>query len=121
MDIDILRNKVIELLDSMKAEDVQMFNVTEMTTVTDYMIVSSGTSNRHVRSIAAHVVEGLREVGVKPLGSEGKEHGEWVLIDYGDVVLHVMQPQTRDFYQLEKLWSPEVKDMLRLYRENVHD
>lgn len=121
MDIDVLKDKVIDLLDTMKAENVQTFNVTEMTSVTDYMIVSSGTSNRHVRSIAAHVLEGLREEGIRPLGSEGEEHGEWVLIDYGDVVLHVMQPQTRDFYQLEKLWSPEVKEMLRLHRENVQD
>lgn len=121
MDIDVLKDKVIDLLDSMKAEDVQTFNVTEMTSVTDYMIVSSGTSNRHVRSIAARVLEGMREAGVRPLGSEGEEHGEWVLIDYGDVVLHVMQPETRDFYQLEKLWSPEVKEMLRLHRESAHD
>lgn len=121
MDIDVLKDKVIDLLDSMKAKDVQTFNVTEMTSVTDYMIVSSGTSNRHVRSIAAHVLEGLREEGVRPMGSEGEEHGEWVLIDYGDVVLHVMQPQTRDFYHLEKLWSPEVKEMLRLHRESAQD
>lgn len=121
MDIDALKNKVIDLLDTMKAEHVQTFNVAELTSVTDYMIVSSGTSNRHVRSIASYVVEGLRDEGVKPVGSEGEEHGEWVLIDYGDVVLHVMQPQTRDFYQLEKLWSPEVRDMLRRHRESAHD
>lgn len=121
MEIDILKNKVIDLLDEMKAGDVQTFNVADMTTVTDYMIVSSGTSNRHVRSIASHVRDELREEGIRPLGSEGEEHGEWILIDYGDVVLHVLQQQTRNFYQLEKLWSPDVKEMLRLQRESANE
>jgi ribosome-associated protein len=121
MDIDVLKNKVVELLDDIKAEDVQVFNVTDMTSVTDYMIVATGTSNRHVRAIANHVVEELREAGVRPLGSEGTEHGEWVLLDYGDVVLHVMQPRVRDFYQLEKLWSPDVREMLRRHRESASD
>jgi len=119
MEIDVLKNRVVDLLDEMKAVDTQAFNVAEMTSVTDYMIVSSGTSNRHVRSIASHVRDELRDEGLRPLGSEGEEHGEWILIDYGDVVLHVMQPETRDFYQLEKLWSPDVKEMLRLHRESV--
>ncbi|MFZ0488333.1 MAG: ribosome silencing factor [Arenicellales bacterium] len=119
MEIDVLKNRVVDLLDEMKALDIQVFNVAEMTSVTDYMIVSSGTSNRHVRSIARHVLDELRDEGLRPLGSEGEEHGEWVLIDYGDVVLHVMQPETRDFYQLEKLWSPDVKEMLRLHQESV--
>lgn len=121
MDIEVLKNRVIELLDDIKAEDVQVFNVADMTSVTDYMIVATGTSNRHVRAIANHVVEELREAGVRPVGSEGTEHGEWVLLDYGDVVLHVMQPRVRDFYQLEKLWSPDVKEMLRQHRESAND
>lgn len=119
MDIDVLKSRVMDLLDEMKAEDVRAFNVADMTSVTDYMIVSSGTSNRHVKSIAAHVLDELRDQGRRPLGSEGEEHGEWVLIDYGDVVLHVMKPETRDFYQLEKLWSPDVREMLRLHRESA--
>lgn len=121
MDNDVLKNKVVNLLDEIKAENVQVFDVTEMTTVTDCMIVSSGTSNRHVRSIARHVLDELRGEGLRPCGSEGEEHGEWILIDYGDVVLHVMQPRTREFYQLEKLWDPEVVEMLRLHRERAND
>jgi ribosome-associated protein len=121
MEIGVLKDKVIDLLDEMKALDVQTFDVTGMTTVTDYMIVTSGSSSRHVRSIASRVLEELREDGVRPLGSEGEEHGEWVLIDYGDVVLHVMRSETREFYQLEKLWSPDVKEMLRRHREGASE
>jgi len=121
MDTDVLKDKVLALLDDMKARDVQVFHVAEMTAVTDYMVVASGTSNRHVRSIAAHVVDELRKAGLKPYGSEGEEHAEWILLDYGDVVLHVMQPETREFYQLEKLWSPDVMEMLRLQRESASD
>lgn len=121
MDTEVLKDTVLELLDDMKAEDVQVFNVAEMTTVTDYMIVASGTSNRHVRSIASNVADELRETGLRPYGSEGEEHGEWILLDYGDLVVHVMQPGTREFYQLEKLWSPDVMEMLRLHRESAKD
>lgn len=122
MEIDVLKDKLIELLEEIKAQDVQTFNVADLTTVTDYMIVTSGTSNRHTRSIAAHVMDEMRDrEGIKPVGSEGEDHGEWVLIDYGDVVVHVMQQQVRDFYQLEKLWNPDVKEMLRLYQESAND
>jgi ribosome-associated protein len=79
-----------------------------MTSITDYMIVASGRSNRQVRALADKVVEATATVGVKPLGIEGQEPGEWILIDLGDVVVHTMQPATRDFYQLEKLWSESV-------------
>lgn len=122
MEIDVLKDKLIDLLEEIKAQDVQTFNVADLTTVTDYMIVTSGTSNRHARSIAAHLMDEMRSrEGIKPVGSEGEDHGEWVLIDYGDVVVHVMQQQVRDFYQLEKLWSPDVKEMLRLHQESAND
>ncbi|HSH43952.1 MAG TPA: ribosome silencing factor [Arenicellales bacterium] len=121
MDTDVFKDRILGLLDDIKARDVQVFDVREMTTVTDWMVVASGTSSRHVKSIASHVVDELREEGLRPYGSEGEEHGEWVLLDYGDVVLHVMQPETREFYQLEKLWSPEVEEMLRLHRESPND
>ncbi|HYA37146.1 MAG TPA: ribosome silencing factor [Candidatus Methylomirabilis sp.] len=88
-----------------KARDIAVLDVRKVSDFTDYMVIATGTSNRHVQSTADKVVESLREHGVRPVGSEGQKIGDWVLIDFGDVVVHVMREQTRDFYNLEKLWS----------------
>ena len=96
---------IVKALDALKSDNIQVLDVRGMTSITDYMIVASGRSNRQVRALADKVVEAAATVGVKPVGVEGHEPGEWVLIDLGDVVVHTMQPATRDFYQLEKLWS----------------
>ena len=96
---------VLEALSDRKARDVVAFDVTEITTIADHMIVSSGTSDRHVKSIAEHVVAHLRNNDHKANGIEGADLGEWVLVDLGDVILHVMQPRVREFYNLEKLWG----------------
>jgi ribosome-associated protein len=96
---------VEEALEDLKVIDVVALNVTGFTSVTDYMLIASGTSNRHVRSIADNVMETVKAAGEVVLGVEGHEHGEWVLVDLGDVVVHVMQPQVRDFYKLENLWD----------------
>jgi len=102
-------NKLLELvqtaLNDLKAQDVTVINVHEITKITDYMVIASGSSNRHVRSIADHLVEAAKQQGYEPIGVEGHEYGEWVLVDLDDVVVHVMQPVTRDFYKLENLWS----------------
>lgn len=100
-----LQTAVVAALEDAKAQDVVSLDVRKMTDVADYMIVASGTSTRHVASMADKVADKLRGLGRKPLGIEGQDIGEWVLIDYGDVVVHLMRPQTRDFYNLEKLWS----------------
>jgi ribosome-associated protein len=92
-------------LDDMKARDVRVIDVRKLTTVTDYMIIASGTSDRHVRSIADRLVERATEAGCKPLGTEGGDAGEWVLVDLQDVVVHVMQGKIRDVYKLENLWD----------------
>ena len=94
-----------EALADMKAREVRVLEVRNMTSITDYMVVASGTSDRHVRSIADRVLEKAREIGCRPLGLEGQEHGEWVLVDLDDVVIHIMQPRVRDFYKLENLWE----------------
>ena len=92
-------------LDDMKARDIRVIDVRKLTTVTDYMIIASGTSDRHVRSIANRLVERATEEGCKPLGTEGGDAGEWVLVDLQDVVVHVMQGKIRDIYKLENLWD----------------
>jgi ribosome-associated protein len=108
MQAEELSQFIVKALDALKADNIQVLDVRGMTSITDYMIVASGRSNRQVRALADKVVEAAATVGVKPLGTEGQEPGEWVLIDLGDVVVHAMQPATRDFYQLEKLWSESV-------------
>lgn len=100
-----LNEQIVEALDDLKAQKVVQLDVREMTDVTDYLIIANGTSNRHVKSLANNVVEELKKADHRPLGVEGMEAGEWVLVDYADVVVHLMLPAIRDFYELEKLWS----------------
>ncbi len=92
-------------LEERKARDIVALDVGGITTITDFMIVASGTSDRHVRSIAEFVVESLRSAGLREIGIEGADQGEWVLVDFNDVIVHVMQPEIRAFYNLEKLWE----------------
>ena len=105
MEIEKLKKLVIDALEDVKAQDIHIMDVREITSITDYMIIASGTSGRQVKALAQNVIEESKKNGVKPIGSEGEEKAEWVLVDLGDIIVHVMQPATRDFYQLEKLWS----------------
>ncbi|MGD9388623.1 MAG: ribosome silencing factor [Gammaproteobacteria bacterium] len=102
---DSLQNIVVEALEDLKARDVRVMDVRGLTSIADAMIVASGTSDRHVRSLAENVIEKCKESGHRPFGVEGLKDGEWVLVDLHDVVVHVMLPRVRDFYNLEKLWS----------------
>lgn len=96
---------VINALEDLKGKEIVQLDVREMTDVTDTLIIASGTSNRHVKSMANNVVEDSKKLGYMPLGVEGIDAGDWVLVDFGDIVVHVMQEETRNFYELEKLWS----------------
>jgi ribosome-associated protein len=96
---------VIDKLEDMKARDIVQVNVEGKSTVTDMLLVCSGNSKKHVSSIAENLVVEMKSADIPPLSVEGKETGEWVLVDLGNVVVHVMQDETRDFYQLEKLWQ----------------
>ncbi|MCW8935241.1 MAG: ribosome silencing factor [Gammaproteobacteria bacterium] len=100
-----LKQLILTTLEDMKAEDVIELDVNGKTSVTDLLIIASGTSSRHVKSIASNVAIEAKKHGKKPLGIEGEAQGEWVLVDLGDIVVHVMQPHVRQFYDLEKLWS----------------
>ncbi len=103
-----LKKIVIEALEDLKAQDIATIDVRGRASFTDMMIFASGTSSRHVISIAESVIEAVCDAGVPPIGVEGETVGEWVLIDLGDAVVHVMQPDTRTFYDLEKLWNEEM-------------
>lgn len=105
MQTNDLKALVLEALDDGKAKDIQMIDVRGVTNVTDTMIIASGTSTRHVVSVAEKIVEKAKEAGYPPIGVEGEETGEWVLVDLGDIVIHVMYPPVREFYQLERLWD----------------
>ena len=105
MNSEQLCTLIIDALDDVKAQDIIKLDVRKMTSVTDYMIVASGTSNRHVKALVDNVSEKAREAGHKPIGVEGEEGGEWVLLDLQDALVHVMLPKVREFYNLEKLWS----------------
>jgi ribosome-associated protein len=104
-------DKIVTALDDMKAFDIKVLDVRKLTSITDIMIIASGRSSRHVSSMADKVVETAKENGMEILGTEGKQQGEWVLIDLGQIIVHVMQAVTRDYYQLEKLWSDESPGM----------
>jgi ribosome-associated protein len=105
MNSEKLTDLVIGALNDIKAQDIVKLDVRDMTTVTDFMIVASGTSNRHVKALVDNVSDKAKEAGHRPVGIEGEDGGEWVLLDLQDAVVHVMLPKVREFYNLEKLWS----------------
>ncbi|MNN32717.1 Ribosomal silencing factor RsfS [compost metagenome] len=105
MQAEQLVQVVIAALEDMKAQDITTIDVRDKTSITDFMVIASGSSSRHVKSLADTVLEKVKAQGVKPIGSEGLDSGEWGLLDLGNVVVHVMQPATRQFYDLERLWQ----------------
>ena len=118
MQVENLRKLVVQILEDMTAQDVKVLDVRQLTDVTDIMVIASGTSVRHVKSMAYRVRDEAREkTGVRPIGVEGEDQGDWVLIDLGDVVVHIMRPETREYYDLERLWNREVEELVRLNRE----
>ena len=103
--IEQLKNFTIQNLDDMKAQDIRVLDVAHLTCVTDSMIICTGTSSRHVKSIAEHLMQQAKQAGYRLFGHEGENACEWILIDLGDIIVHVMQASIRDFYNLEKLWD----------------
>jgi ribosome-associated protein len=103
--VDHLRQRVLTALDELKAKDVHEIDVRGKTSIADFLIIASGTSTRHVKSIADEVVKYAKDAGMMPLGVEGQREAEWVLVDLGDIVVHVMLPRIREFYGLERLWT----------------
>ncbi len=108
---DELLKIVVDALEELKAKDIKIIDVQGKTTVTDIMVIASGTSTRHVKALADQVVYKVKhEAGIQPLGTEGEQVMDWMLVDLLDVVVHVFTPETRDFYNLEKLWETPPAD-----------
>lgn len=106
MQAEQLRDFVVDKLEDLKGRDIKVLDVHEQTDVAEFMVVCSGNSKTHVKSLANHVATEAKHQGIPPIGVEGADTSEWVLVDLGDVVVHVMQESIRDFYELEKLWGP---------------
>ena len=104
-DTATLRKHVIDALEELKAKDIREIDVRGKTSIADLLVIASGTSARHVKSIADEVVKFAKKAGVMPIGVEGEQEAEWVLVDLGDVIVHVMLPRIREFYGLERLWT----------------
>jgi len=105
MQIEQLKRLILNVLDDMKARDVSIMDVRNKTAVTDFMIVASGTSERHVKALAETVAFRAKDAGEPPLDTEGVREGEWALVDLNGLVVHIMLPKVRDFYNLERFWS----------------
>jgi ribosome-associated protein len=106
MRVETLVKVATAALEDIKAHDIRAFDVRKITSLYDTLIIASADSNRQVRALANHVRDELKAVGAEIIGVEGEESGEWVLIDAGDIVVHVMQPAVRSYYNLEELWAP---------------
>ena len=116
-----LQQLAFKAVDEMKGADIVVLDVADRTSVTDWMIVVTGTSARHVKSLANEVIEKSKEAGVRPLGTEGETDGNWILVDLGDVIVHVMTRESRDFYALEKLWGMVASERGETDADSIHD
>ena len=105
MDIRKLQRLVIDALEDVKAQDIEVYNTTGLSDLFDRVILASGTSNRHTRSLASNVAEKVKQAGGQVISIEGADGGEWVLVDLGDIVVHIMQPAVRQYYALEEIWG----------------
>jgi ribosome-associated protein len=112
---------IVALLEDSKGADIVRMDVSKLTTMADYMIVVSGTSSRHVKALAANTIDGMRERGIRPKGVEGEEDGEWILLDYGDVIIHIMQRAVREHYDLEGLWQSGFNEVLLTRARDMAD
>ena len=103
-----LKNKIINSLEDIKAVNPVAIDVTKISSLTDFMVIASGTSNRHIAAMSEHLLEGLKETNISGIKIEGQGGDDWVLVDAGDVVIHLMSADAREFYDLESLWDPEL-------------
>jgi nicotinate-nucleotide adenylyltransferase len=121
MNSEQLKDQVVEALENIKGQDIKVIDIADISDFADYMVVVSGTSDTHVKALAREASDHLRRQGQNPLNEDGADVGEWVLVDFGDVVLHVMRPEVREYYDLEKLWDKEVRDLVKKHRDQGQD
>ena len=105
MDIRKLQKIVVNALEDIKGKDIEVINTTKLTSMFDRLVIATGDSNRQVKALARNVQDKVREAGAEIVSTEGEDSGEWVLVDLGDIVVHVMQPMVRQYYNLEELWQ----------------
>lgn len=105
MNVPKLQKIVVDALEDIKGHDIEVFTTTKLTSLFDRVVIACGDSNRQVKSLANHVQDKVREAGGEVISSEGEDNGEWVLVDLGDIVVHIMQPAIRTYYNLEELWG----------------
>ena len=112
---------ILDALEEAKAVDICQLDVRKLTDITDFMVIASGTSHRHVHAMAERVREAARQQQLRPIGIEGEAENDWILIDYADVVVHVMMPQVREFYSLERLWNDHLGEVVQRRRDKFSD
>ena len=112
---------ILDVLDEAKAENIRQLDVRKLTDITDFMVIASGTSHRHVHSMAERVREAARQRQLRPIGIEGETENDWILMDYADVVVHLMMPQVREFYSLERLWNDHLGEAVQRRRDTLSD
>lgn len=105
MTLEEMTKAVVDALEDVKGNDIKVLDVSQLTSITSVMVIASGSSNRQTKALANNVVVKLKELGAEVRGIEGEKEGEWVLVDLGDIIVHVMQPTIRDYYNLEQLWG----------------
>lgn len=120
MQVEELCKLAVNALEDMKAQDITVIDVRGKTSITDFMVIASGSSDRHVKSMADTVIFKAKQAGEMPLGSEGVTDGEWALVDLNGVVVHVMQARVRDFYQLERLWSVNPEEAEKILQQQTN-
>ncbi len=118
MESEEMRSIAVTALEDLKAQDIQVLDVHRLTDIADFMVIATGTSSRHVKAMADKTIDAMKEHGHRPLGTEGEQEGEWVLVDFGDLIVHVMLPTTRSFYDLEKLWGQDLVSMVEAQRQD---
>ncbi|MBO66955.1 MAG: ribosome silencing factor [Acidiferrobacteraceae bacterium] len=116
-----LSSLITATLEDAKATDICQLDVRRLTDMTDFMVIASGTSHRHVHALSTHICKATAAIGIRPIGIEGTEENEWILIDYADVVVHLLMPKTREFYSLEKLWDSNLEEQFLSEQDTTVD